>query len=135
MDTSGLKDYVISRNKFTNDKSCWLLTERYNSNYRSIYHNSKSINIHILSAVAFLGHVRSYGVICHKCDIKGCFNPEHLFIGTTQSNHKDAVIKGRKGNTSDYFKGVPLHYDFIETFKTRLNQHLDLIFAYSDLCH
>lgn len=132
MGTSGLKDYIVSRNKFTNDKGCWLTQERYNSNYRNCYYNKETINLHILSAIAFLGHTRFYGIICHKCDIKGCFNPEHLFIGTAKSNHADAISKGRKGRPG--FNQVPVYQDFIENFTNHLNKLLDLIFENSELC-
>lgn len=37
-----------------------------------------------------------YGMlICHSCDNRKCVNPKHLFIGTTEQNIKDMLIKKR----------------------------------------
>lgn len=27
--------------------------------------------------------------ICHKCDVKGCWNPEHIYVGTHGTNRSD----------------------------------------------
>ena len=34
-------------------------------------------------------------LICHKCDITSCFEPTHLFKGTSRDNMIDCVSKGR----------------------------------------
>lgn len=34
-------------------------------------------------------------LICHRCDVVACCNPEHLFIGTNSDNVRDAAKKGR----------------------------------------
>jgi hypothetical protein len=61
-------------------------------------------DVHILahrySWWIYNGPIPEGKIICHKCDIPGCCNPDHLFLGTLESNNADRHSKGRSKGPS-----------------------------------
>ncbi len=35
-------------------------------------------------------------LVLHRCDVRNCINPNHLFLGTQYDNMQDMIKKGRK---------------------------------------
>jgi hypothetical protein len=50
---------------------------------------------HRVSYSLFKGPVEKKQVVCHRCDMVSCVNPDHLFVGTQKDNLQDMARKGR----------------------------------------
>lgn len=49
-----------------------------------------------IAYMAFRGRIPAGMFLCHHCDNRACFNPDHLWVGTRQDNVDDMVRKGRQ---------------------------------------
>ena len=61
----------------------------------------KTLRTHRLSWELTYGKIPENKLVCHKCDVKLCVNPEHLFVGTSKDNTQDMIRKGRSGLLRD----------------------------------
>ena len=85
-------------NKVNKTDSCWLWIGSKNpKGYGKVKYKRKTIAAHRFSYELHYGPIPIGMYVCHKCDIRNCVNPEHLFLGTAQDNMDDKVNKGRQG--------------------------------------
>src|SRR5215471_7044546 len=91
-----IRRIIVTNHKYTSERGCWLKSQDKDKNYPNVRFLGKSIGLHKLSAILYLGHIfNSSAFICHKCDVKGCFNPDHLYIGTNSDNWNDYLERKR----------------------------------------
>lgn len=80
------------------ESGCWLWTGAINKNtgYGVIWVNNKRQRAHRASWEIHRGKIPDGLWVLHKCDVKSCVNPAHLFLGTPQDNVADMIAKGRQ---------------------------------------
>jgi len=82
------------------DQECWLWTgSKVNRGYGQFkFTPTKNISAHRSAYLLMIGEIPDGLHVCHKCDVKTCVNPSHLFLGTGEENHEDKRLKGRARN-------------------------------------
>jgi hypothetical protein len=64
--------------------------------YGVVSYNNTSVGAHRLSWMIHRGVIPAGLHVLHKCDVRECINPEHLFLGTPADNMRDMTVKGRR---------------------------------------
>lgn len=84
--------------RMTITKRCWLwegavgghgygTVRRPDGTYRSAHRHALELDLGVT--------IPSNLDVCHRCDVKTCCRPSHLFVGTRADNMQDAKRKGR----------------------------------------
>lgn len=83
------------------ETGCWLhqgITAQ--SGYGMVRVKFRLWPAHRFMWVASRGAVPEDWMVLHRCDVKNCINPDHLFLGTHLDNVQDKCVKGRHRNGS-----------------------------------
>jgi hypothetical protein len=101
-----------TRQRFANSyvidpSGCWLWTRerRYTAecrkrngllDYGAFWLDGKYVTAHRAAYQLLTGPIPDGLFVLHRCDIPGCVNPDHLWLGTHADNMADMANKGRR---------------------------------------
>jgi hypothetical protein len=82
--------------KFIRDENgCWIWVGSGCNGYGHIWISGRCRRAHQVSWEIHHGPIPDGLYVCHRCDVKLCVNPDHLFLGTHQDNMNDMAQKTR----------------------------------------
>lgn len=109
---------------------CWLWTGTVNyAGYGKFEtgdrrHSTRKIHrAHRFAYEALVHPIADGLLVCHRCDVRACLNPEHLFLGTDADNAYDSIDKGRVRSSLCVAK---LSADQVSEIRSRSDAHAAL---------
>lgn len=117
-----LRDRLMSKFAVAQN-GCWLWTGVKNdAGYPMIWKDGKAVRAHREIYKLFKNDLTDELMVCHKCDIPSCVNPEHLFIGTHLDNNRDAKSKLRNAYGEKHGKARLTKLQIIEICNDKRKQ-------------
>lgn len=93
----------IKINIKVSENGCWIWKGRVRKDGygESSYRKNKHSKVHHISFLTFKGPIGNGLWVLHKCHIRSCCNPDHLYLGTRLDNSRDMVESGRSNKGRD----------------------------------
>jgi len=81
--------------KIKKTKTCWLWIGSLPQGYGRFKENGKSWPAHRYVWTKLKGPIPESVCLLHKCDVRNCVRPKHLFLGSRADNNADMMRKKR----------------------------------------
>lgn len=77
--------------------SCWLWTGHIHkkTGYGNLSYHGKQQGAHRVAYQIAVGPIPDWMSVLHRCDVRACVRPDHLFLGTQADNIEDMQKKNR----------------------------------------
>lgn len=98
---------LLNRIEYDTNGGCWLWRGKvarngYGRTATDPRSGGGSTGAHRRSYELFVEPIPDGKMVCHKCDVRVCINPNHLFLGTQKENLADMDRKGRRVNAPSF---------------------------------
>ncbi len=77
------------------ETDCWYFRGSHTDLGYGVMHAVGEKRAHRVAWVLFHGPIPAGMHVLHRCDVRCCVNPDHLFLGTHGDNMRDMAAKGR----------------------------------------
>lgn len=82
--------------KVTKTDTCWLRQGKLRSDgYATVTYKGRNQLTHRVAYQLAYGPISNDIKVLHRCDVRNCVRPDHLFLGTLADNIHDMIAKGR----------------------------------------
>lgn len=95
---------VLDQIETDNKTGCWLFKGFITGHgYGRVGTSGKNLLAHRIVFDRLVKPIPKGLMICHKCDVRNCVNPDHLFLGTARDNVHDMIAKGRNASSCSIY--------------------------------
>ena len=91
---------------------CWLWLGTVNNKGYGLMPltHGRVVTAHRQSFIHWRGEIPPTLNVLHRCDVRRCINPAHLFLGTIKDNSQDMLRKGRQAQKGYHHRRTTRRY-------------------------